>query len=342
MTKNLKKLASRRGVMALALAALIVLAAVGTSLATGSSPNKAPRLGDPPAPNYSKLFIGTGKIVNDSGLLAVIEAKFQALHPDIALSATPEGTGKVLTDAKSGAFAAVLVHDPVAETAFDNLGYGSLRIPFLYNYYTIVGPKSDPAHVLGSKTAVIAFKKIAAYAKKRARNWVFVSRGDMSGTNTAELALWVKAGVIKSAPTAVPYTAPFKGYKTVGGTGGPAAQLQLAQTKGCYTFIDTSDWVVTGSTIKPLKLKAMIGKTADLKNQYDIVLINQSMFSGLATRTPGSDNTAGAEELAAYLVSAQGQHDIAHFGWSKYHVHLFFPDAYTLSAYPAVASPPAP
>ena len=66
---------------------------------------------------------------------------------------------------------------------------GVKRFDVMYNDFVIVGPKSDPAGIKGSKDAAAALRKIAA-AKAP-----FASRGDDSGTHKAELKLWQEAGV---------------------------------------------------------------------------------------------------------------------------------------------------
>ena len=63
------------------------------------------------------------------------------------------------------------------------------RFAVMYNDFVLVGPKSDPAKVGGSKDIVDALQKI------KAAQAPFVSRGDRSGTHIAELALWKAAGI---------------------------------------------------------------------------------------------------------------------------------------------------
>ena len=59
----------------------------------------------------------------------------------------------------------------------------------MYNDFVIVGPKSDPAGILGLQSAAEALDTIAAGAA------TFLSRGDDSGTHKTELALWREAGL---------------------------------------------------------------------------------------------------------------------------------------------------
>ena len=68
-------------------------------------------------------------------------------------------------------------------------GFGSVRKDVMYNDFIIVGPKSDPAGVRGSRDVIAAMKKISASGAK------FVSRGDESGTHQMEKEYWKSAGV---------------------------------------------------------------------------------------------------------------------------------------------------
>ena len=59
----------------------------------------------------------------------------------------------------------------------------------MHNDFVIVGPSADPAGINGIKTAVEAFTKIADSQSP------FISRGDDSGTNAKELAIWKSANI---------------------------------------------------------------------------------------------------------------------------------------------------
>ena len=60
----------------------------------------------------------------------------------------------------------------------------------MYNDFVLIGPKTDPARIKGTKDVA---KALQAIKEKRVP---FISRGDRSGTHLAELALWNKdAGV---------------------------------------------------------------------------------------------------------------------------------------------------
>ena len=98
------------------------------------------------------------------------------------------GTGQAIDIARRGDADVLFVHDRAAEEKFVAEGGAAKRWPVMYNDFVLVGPKSDPAGVKG-KDIVEALRKIAA------ANAPFISRGDRSGTNAAELRYWKQAGV---------------------------------------------------------------------------------------------------------------------------------------------------
>ena len=90
------------------------------------------------------------------------------------------GTGQALDVGRRGDADVVFVHAKSLEEKFVADGDGVKRQEVMYNDFVVIGPKSDPAKIAGSKDAIEGFKKIAA-AKAP-----FVSRGDRSGTHVAE------------------------------------------------------------------------------------------------------------------------------------------------------------
>ena len=70
------------------------------------------------------------------------------------------GTGAALKLGENGDADVVLVHARSLEDKFMAAGFGSVRKDVMYNDFIIVGPKSDPAGVRGSKDVIAAMKKI--------------------------------------------------------------------------------------------------------------------------------------------------------------------------------------
>jgi tungstate transport system substrate-binding protein len=133
------------------------------------------------------IVLASTTSVEATGLLANILPQFRA-KTGITVNVVAQGTGKALDTARRGDADVVLVHDPEAEREFVDEGYSSTLRQIAWNDFIIVGPSSDPAHILGGKDSVAALKAIASARAP------FVSRGDRSGTNAAELRLWRRAG----------------------------------------------------------------------------------------------------------------------------------------------------
>jgi tungstate transport system substrate-binding protein len=117
-------------------------------------------------------------------LLPIFEGKTGIQVRVVAL-----GTGQSLDMGKRGDADVVFVHAKALEEKFVAEGFGVQRFEVMYNDFVLVGPKSDPAKVGGTRDIVAALQKIQA-AKAP-----FASRGDRSGTHFAELELWKMTGI---------------------------------------------------------------------------------------------------------------------------------------------------
>src|ERR1700744_1198297 len=160
------------------------------------------------------IILASTTSVEASGLLAKILPQFTA-KTGITVNVVAQGTGKALDTARRGDADLLLVHDPEAEQQFMDEGHGSTRRQIAWNDFVIVGPSADPAHIRGGNDSVTALKAIAAAQAP------FVSRGDKSGTNAAELRLWKLAG---QTPDALK----DKWYRDIGGGMGQALNAATA------------------------------------------------------------------------------------------------------------------
>jgi tungstate transport system substrate-binding protein len=222
--------------------------------------------------------------VEASGLLANILPQFTA-KTGITVNVVAQGTGKALDTARRGDADLLLVHDPEAEQQFMDEGHGSARRQIAWNDFIIVGPSADPAHVRGGNDGVAALKAIAMSQAP------FVSRGDKSGTNAAELRLWKAAG---QTPDALNRE---KWYRDVGGGMGQA--LNDASAMDAYTLSDRGTWLSFGNKGS---LVIAIEGDARLLNRYDVIELNPEKHAGAKLAT--------AKVLADWLVSSDGQRAI--------------------------------
>ena len=123
----------------------------------------------------------------------------------------------------------------------------------MYNDFLIVGPEADPAKIKGERSVVAAMKKIAATGAR------FVSRGDKSGTNILEQALWKQADVTPAAPW----------YIESGQ--GMGATLGIANDRQAYTLTDRATLLAFS---KRVDLKTMVEGDKLLLNIYSVMEVN--------------------------------------------------------------------
>lgn len=227
-------------------------------------------------------------------LLPVFEKKTGTQVRVVAL-----GTGQALDMARRGDADVVFVHDKVAEEKFVADGFGVRRFEVMYNDFVLVGPKSDPAKIAGSKDIVDAYKKIAAGGAP------FASRGDKSGTHAAELRLWKDAGIDPNAG---------KGtwYRETGSGMGPT--LNTASAMNAYAFTDRGTWL---SFKNRGDLVIVVEGDQKLFNQYGVMLVNPAKHPHVK-KEPG-------QAFVDWVISPEGQQTIAAYKIGP--DQLFFPNA---------------
>jgi tungstate transport system substrate-binding protein len=230
------------------------------------------------------IVLASTTSVESSGLLANILPKFTA-KTGITVNVVAQGTGKALDTARRGDADLLLVHDPEAEQQFMEEGHGAARRQIAWNDFIVVGPSADPAHVRGGNDSVAALKAIASAQAP------FVSRGDKSGTNAAELRLWKIAG---QTPDAL---GKEKWYRDIGGGMGQA--LNAASAMNAYTLSDRGTWLSFNN--KGSLVIAIEGDTR-LLNRYDVIELNPQKHANA--------KLDDAKVFADWLVSSDGQQAI--------------------------------
>lgn len=206
------------------------------------------------------------------------------------------GTGQALDMARRGDADVLFVHDKAAEEKFVAEGWGIKRYPVMYNDFIVVGPKDDPAHAAG-KNIVEGFKKIAA------ANAPFVSRGDKSGTHSAELRYWKEAGVDPQSD---------RNYKSCGCGMGPA--LNIGSSENAYVLADRGTWL---SFKNRGDLKVLIEGDPRLFNQYGVIVVNPEKHP--------KTKVEPAQKFVDWVTSEAGQNVITSYKIEG--EQLFFPNA---------------
>ena len=230
------------------------------------------------------IVLASTTSVEASGLLAHILPQFTA-KTGITVNVVAQGTGKAIDTARRGDADLLLVHDPEAEQHFMDEGDGATRRQIAWNDFVIVGPSADPAHVRGGNDSVAALKAIATAQAP------FVSRGDKSGTNAAELRLWKAGGFTPDTLNAE------KWYRDIGGGMGQA--LNAASAMNAYTLSDRGTWL---SFSNKGSLVISVEGDSRLINRYDVIELNPQKHSGA--------KLDDAKIFADWLVSAEGQQAI--------------------------------
>ena len=136
----------------------------------------------------------------------------------------------------------------------------------------------------------------------------FVSRGDQSGTHTAEQKIWSNAKFNYTTNVEKSGNWYVEAGKGMGET------LQLASEKGAYTFTDEGTYLSYKSN---LKLTPLITKGASLLNIYSVMTVYND-------KQP-ADKIKMANDFINFLISNQTQADIGNYGVDKYGKSLFTP-----------------
>ena len=249
------------------------------------------------------IVVASTTSTQDSGLFGHILPLFTK-KTGIAVKVVAQGTGQALDTARRGDADVVFVHAKAQEEKFLAEGHGVKRFPVMYNDFVIVGPKADPAKIKGTKDVAAALKKIMD-AKA-----TFISRGDRSGTHSAELKLWKDSGIDierdKSAGTLGDW------YKSIGQ--GMGAALNTAQGSNGYVMSDRATWI---NFKNKGDLEIVVEGDKRLFNQYGVMLVNPQKHPNV--------KKAEGQAFIDWLVSPEGQKAIADYKINGQ--SLFFPNA---------------
>ena len=242
------------------------------------------------------IVIASTTSTEQSGLFAYLLPIFKS-KSGIDVKVVAVGTGQALDIGRRGDADVVFVHDKPAEEQFVAEGFSTKRYEVMYNDFILIGPKNDPAKIAGGKDINEALQKIAASQSP------FISRGDKSGTNAAELRYWKNAGINPAGEA---------WYKETGSGMGPA--LNTASAMNAYILADRGTWL---SFKNRGDLMIVVEGDRKLFNQYGVMLVNPERF-------PQVKKVLG-QTLIAWLISKDGQSAIASYKIDG--EQLFFPNA---------------
>lgn len=241
------------------------------------------------------IRMSTTTSVDDSGLLGYLLPVFEKAT-GYTVEVQSAGTGIAIENAQNGNADLILVHAKASEEAFIADGYGVERIPFMYNYFVVVGPADDPAGIKDCANAGEAFRKI------RDAEAEFISRGDESGTHKAELKIWADD---------VPDAENDKWYVSSGKKMGEC--LTMTSEKGAYCLTDKATFL---SMADKLELEILLEKGDDMKNTYSVIECNPEKLDDI--------NTEGAKAFIEWITGDEASALIAEYGKEEYGQALFY------------------
>ena len=194
----------------------------------------------PEATDETKVIrLSTTTSVNDSGLLGYLLPMFEDQY-GYEVEVNSAGTGMAIAAAEAGNADLLLVHAKAKEEEFVEKGFARVvdgmeaeRLTYMYNYFVLCGQKDDPAGVADAEDVLAAFAAIAD------GKYVFISRGDGSGTHVKELSLWPEElGITEEAESFADYTDWYNSANAGMGT-----CLVMAEEMGGYILTDKATYL---------------------------------------------------------------------------------------------------
>jgi len=234
------------------------------------------------------MTMATTTSTDNTGLLDYLAPKFTKAT-GIELKWTATGTGKALKLGENCDVDILMVHAPPAEKKFVAAGFGTDRREIMYNDFVIIGTAKDPSGIKG-KSIKDALQTI------KAKQGIFVSRGDNSGTNKKELSLW------KAADLPVPEKEIW--YVQTGQ--GMLSTINIAAERNGYTMTDRGTYIKYEDNLKgnpPLKI--LVEGDAVLLNQYSVIAIDKKHCSQTKYDT--------AKQFIEWITGAEAQQLIKDF-----------------------------
>ena len=229
-----------------------------------------------------RIIIASTTSTYDTGLLDQLNKEFTEKY-NTKVHVLSYGTGQAIRIAKDGNIELLIVHHKPSEIEFMNNGYGEERYEIMYNDYVLVGPKNDDGNCKSVQNKLEEIHN---------NKFLFISRGDDSGTHLKELEMWDLANININKNK--------EWYLSVGQ--GMGKTLLFANEKNAYTISDRSTWI---SFNKRENLKIICENYPPLFNQYSIILVNPKLNNNL--------NIDGAKKYIDWVTSEKAKKIINSF-----------------------------
>ncbi len=216
------------------------------------------------------LMMATTTSTDNTGLLEYLMPFFTE-DTGIDIKWTATGTGKALKLGENCDVDILMVHAPASEKQYVADGFGIDRREIMYNDFVLIGPVIDTAGIQGKSVA-------EALQAIHAKETVFVSRGDNSGTHKKEQSLWEGSGM--------PLPEKETWYVQTGQ--GMLTTINIAAEREGYTMTDRGTYIKYEADKQgnpPLKI--LVEGDQNLLNQYSVITVNpercKSVKADLAT-----------------------------------------------------------
>ena len=233
------------------------------------------------------IVVASTTSTQDSGLFEYLLPLYKQ-KTGVTVKVVSQGTGQALDTGRRGDADVVFVHAKSAEEKFLAEGQGVKRFPVMYNDFVLIGPKSDPAGIKGSKDIVAGAQD---HQGQRPR------RSSRAATNPARMSPSSRSG---RPPASTSRRTKGAWYKSIGQ--GMGAALNTAGAGNAYVLSDRGTWI-------PFKNNGdlVIAVEGDKRmfNQYGVMLVNPA-------KHPSVKKELG-QQFIDWLVSPEGQKAIADY-----------------------------
>ena len=245
------------------------------------------------------LMMATTTSTADTGLLEYLAPQF-LMDTGWELQYVAVGAGEALEMGRNGDVDILLVNDRGSEIVFVAEDFGVERFPIMYNEFIVIGPGELVEY---GHDVQVTFVEIFE------SQFTFVSRGDDSGTDRREKAIWEMLEID-----------PRENHNYLETGQGMEATIAIADEEQAFCLTDRSTWLrkIHDSDVT-LELEVICEGDSILFNQYGVIAINPERYPTV--------NYQAAEAFIKWITSEEIQALIGQFGIEAFGEPLFIPNA---------------
>ncbi len=220
-----------------------------------------------------RVVVAAGTTLVDSGFLPSVVERFEASHPDIAVSVVGLSSAEAFAYGSTGTADVLITHDPAGLATFLDDHPDATTTVVFSSEFLLAAPSG---WTFDDESVVDAFRSIATQRRE------FVSRDDRSGTNVRELTIWSEAGID-------PLDEPW--YTRTGS--GMVSTLLIADERDAATLAERGAFLAASDALNLVEYP--LERDDLLDNPYDVTVASES---------------SGGDEFASWLVDRDGREAI--------------------------------